>query len=116
MVFSLLLELLSFYRDQLHKEPRKANPLKAVRKEYQQREVTSAYILDHYNEAMCNGYYTLPDGRRSDQMTDEEWREAVSPSAARKAVEEALEAGYAIEGLDESITGQTLATLGENAF
>lgn len=112
-VFSLLLELLSFYRDQLHKEPRKANPLKAVRKEYQQREVTSAYILDHYNEAMCNGYYTLPDGRRSDQMTDEEWREAVSPSAARKAVEEALEAGYAIEGLDESITGQTLATLDE---
>lgn len=27
-----------------------------------------------YNELMGEGYYTLPDGRRSDQMTSEEWQ------------------------------------------
>ena len=29
-----------------------------------------------YNEQMGEGYYSLPDGRRSDQMTSEEWQKA----------------------------------------
>lgn len=30
-----------------------------------------------YNEQMGEGYYTLPDGRRSDQLTSEEWQKAL---------------------------------------
>ena len=30
-----------------------------------------------YNELMGEGYYSLPDGRRSDQMTSEEWQETL---------------------------------------
>lgn len=30
-----------------------------------------------YNEQMGEGYYTLPDGRRSDQLTSEEWQQAL---------------------------------------
>lgn len=31
----------------------------------------------YYNEEMEEGYYSLPDGRRSDQMTSEEWQNAL---------------------------------------
>lgn len=31
-----------------------------------------------YNEQMGEGYYSLPDGRRSDQMTNEEWQTALA--------------------------------------
>ena len=38
---------------------------------------TNKRILSSYNEDMGEGYYTLPDGRRSDQMTTEEWQNAL---------------------------------------
>lgn len=34
-------------------------------------------LYSSYNELMGEGYYTLPDGRRSDKMTTEEWQEAL---------------------------------------
>ena len=37
--------------------------------------VTNKRILENYNEDMGEGYYTLPDGRRSDQLSREEWSE-----------------------------------------
>lgn len=38
---------------------------------------TGNRFLPLYNETYGEGYYTLPDGRRSDRMTSEEWREAL---------------------------------------
>jgi hypothetical protein len=37
---------------------------------------TNKRILSHYNEDTGNGYYSLQDGRRSDEMSDDEWRKA----------------------------------------
>jgi len=36
-----------------------------------------------YNEQMGLGYYSLPDGRRSDQMTSEEWQKALEEETLR---------------------------------
>ena len=36
-----------------------------------------------YNEQMGLGYYSLPDGRRSDQMTSEEWQKALEEEFLR---------------------------------
>lgn len=93
-VFLLIYDLLRYYRGQLSENPRKANPLKALKKKYQHEDVTAPYILDQYNEVMGIGYYTLPDGRRSDQMSAEEWREAVSPPEIREAIDQALKQGF----------------------
>lgn len=36
-----------------------------------------------YNEQMGEGYYSLPDGRRSDQMTSEEWQKTLEKEFLR---------------------------------
>ena len=38
---------------------------------------TNPRILGAYNKEHSKGYYTLPDGRRSDKLTDEEWEQAL---------------------------------------
>ncbi len=38
---------------------------------------TNKRILNSWNEVWGLGYYQLPDGRRSDQMTSEEWQNAL---------------------------------------
>lgn len=38
---------------------------------------TNPRILGAYNKDYGNGYYTLPDGRRSDKLTSEEWQQAL---------------------------------------
>lgn len=38
---------------------------------------TNKRILSSYNEDMGEGYYQLPDGRRSDQLSKEEWQNAL---------------------------------------
>jgi len=78
-VFNLVERAISFYLRKLHEEPKKANPLKAIRKKYISQPVKSKLILSRYNGIVGNGYYLLEDGsgRRSDQMTSEEWRDAV---------------------------------------
>ena len=77
-----------YYTQQLQKNPAKPNPLKAIRKKYINQPVKSKLILEGYNEVMGEGYYTLQDGRRSDQMTDEEWRAAITTPTMQKALTE----------------------------
>lgn len=45
------------------------NAIKATKEE----AVTNKRILSNYNEIWDRGYYQLPDGTRSDQVTSEEW-------------------------------------------
>ncbi len=75
---------LRFYLNKLQINPAKANPLKAIRKQYVSQPVRSKLILDNYNEVMGEGYYTIEDGsgRRSDEMTAEEWQKVTSTPAS----------------------------------
>ena len=58
--------------------PRKANPLKALKPKLEKEKVKDPRILSRYNEVMGHGYYTIDEtGERSDQMTPEEWEEAL---------------------------------------
>jgi len=77
-VFNLLEEAMRGLIAQLNSNPRAKNPLKPIKKKYQRAKVTSERILSRYNVVMGEGYYTLEDGRRSDQMTAEEWQEAIA--------------------------------------
>lgn len=77
-VLNLIYRAIEYYIELLTAEPKKANPLKPIRKKYLAAAVTSPIILSRYNEATGNGYYILEDGRRSDQMTEEEWQEAIT--------------------------------------
>lgn len=77
-IFNLIERATAFYLHKLQTEPEKPNPLKAIRKKYIAQPVKSKLILDRYNEVTGEGYYTLEDGRRSDQMTSEEWQDAIT--------------------------------------
>lgn len=85
-IFMLIQKGIEYYLKQLSRDPKKANPLKAIRKKYLAQPVKSKLILSRYNELTDRGYYTLEDGRRSDQMTAEEWQEAITTPKAREAL------------------------------
>lgn len=82
-VYDLIMSALIFYADQLQREPRKANPLKAIKKRYSAQPVKSEIIRSLWGSATGEGYYTIEDGsgRRSDTMSAEEWEAATTPPA-----------------------------------
>ena len=98
----------SYYLTKLDENKRRKNPLKPIKKKYQAEAVTSEIILSRYNAAARNGYKTLPDGRRSDQMTKAQWKKAtLSPKMSRlatgtpgMAAEEWEDFNALIKGLD----------------
>ena len=85
-IFNLVERAIAYYLNMLQTEPKKANPLKAIRKKYITQPVKSKLILDRYNEVTENGYYQLEDGRRSDKMTAEEWQEAIKTPQTEEAL------------------------------
>ena len=85
-VFNLVDRYIVYYIHLLQKEPKKTNPLKALRKKYLSQPVKSKLILSRYNKVMGEGYYTLEDGRRSDEMTSEEWQEAIATPAMKESL------------------------------
>lgn len=78
-LFNLLVEALDYYIRQLQKEPRKANPLKPLKKKLEAEKVTDPLILTKYNKVMRYGYLETPDGKRSDKLSSEEWAKALMP-------------------------------------
>lgn len=107
-VFSLILRLIEYYARELEANPKAANPLKAIKKRYSSKAVDNhAYIIG-YNKETGEGYYTLPDGTRSDEVTPEEWRERLlhySPDLQRLKAE--AEESYA--GQPGSLSYERLA-------
>lgn len=102
-IFSLILRVVQYYALELEKHPKQANPLKAVRKRYLSKPVKDKALIIAYNTAMGNGYYTLPDGTRSDEVTPEEWKAKLlhySPDLQRLQAE--AEEGYT--GQEGSLT------------
>lgn len=77
-IFKLVDKAINYYVKQLQTDPKKPNPLKAIRKKYLTQPVKSKLILSRYNRVTERGYYTLEDGRRSDEMTAEEWQKAIT--------------------------------------
>lgn len=92
---ALILRLTQFYALELEKEPRKANPLKAIKKLYSGKPVRDKATIAAYNKEAGIGYHTLPDGTRSDEVTPEEWKKKLlhySPDLQRLKAE--AEEGY----------------------
>ncbi len=85
-VFNLIERAITYYAHQLQKDPKKPNPLKAIRKKYVAEPVKSELIRSRWNKVNGEGYYTLEDGRRSDQMTDEEWQAALTTPKMKEAL------------------------------
>lgn len=77
-LFNMLIEALDSLVSQLQRNPRKANPLKALKPKLEAQRVKDPRILTRYNEVMRRGYYTIDGtGQRSDSMTPEEWQKAI---------------------------------------
>lgn len=87
-IFNILEKAIHYYVNLLQSNPKKANPLKTIRKKYIAQPVKSSVILDAWNEVMGRGYYTLEDGsgRRSDEMTEDEWKKAIAAPAIKAAL------------------------------
>ena len=86
-VYELIEKALFYYLCKLWNDPKKANPLKAFKKKYSAQKVKSDIIRSQWNKLTDNGYYTLEDGRRSDQMTAEEWQEALTTPKMREILD-----------------------------
>lgn len=73
----IILELLGQYTTDREDKPKTPKPIKDALEALKKEPVTSEFILSRINEHYGLGYRQLPDGRRSDQMSTEEWRQAV---------------------------------------
>lgn len=96
-VLNLIYYAMEYYINLLTKEPKKANPLKPIRKKYLSALVESQLIRSRYNEATGYGYYTLEDGRRSDQMSEEEWKKAIATPQLTDALNRLEQTGGLLE-------------------
>ncbi len=77
-LFNMFIVALECLINQLQTQPRKANPLKALKPKLEAQRVKDPRILSRYNEVMRHGYYTIDEtGQRSDSMTPEEWQRAI---------------------------------------
>lgn len=82
----------SVLNDALELEPKQlpadlAQAIEATKEE----KVTNPRILANYSEDTGDGYYTLPDGRRSDKMTREEWEKALEVEFIDAETEEVID-------------------------
>lgn len=100
-VFLLVDDAIHGLMDDLEKNPKAKNPLKPIKKKYQSERVTSEIILSKYNEIAGEGYYTLEDGRRSDEMTSEEWQQALLSPKQKRVIDAVTE--YTRENPSESL-------------
>jgi len=70
----IVFDFLDFYLENPDQAPKAiVEALEAIKKQ----PATNKRILENYNEDTGAGYYILPDGRRSDKMSREEWQKAL---------------------------------------
>ena len=100
---ALIYRAIEYYINLLSTDPKKQNPLKPIRKKNITAPIESDFILSHYNEATDRGYWILEDGRRSDQMSEEEWQQAIATPKMERTLEKMrTEAGTAGNGIQTS--------------
>ena len=78
--YSLLFYILEKFLDAGDEAPEPIRTAIEATKEIPAEKIT---FSRSYNEQMGEGYYSLPDGRRSDQMTSEEWQKALEEETLR---------------------------------
>jgi hypothetical protein len=78
--YSLLFYILEKFLDAGDEAPEPIRTAIEATKEIPAEKIT---FSRSYNEQMGLGYYSLPDGRRSDQMTSEEWQKALEEEFLR---------------------------------
>ena len=71
--FSVLFTLLEDFINDPDGAP---DPVKKALEALEEAPADRSYYYSSYNELFGEGYYTLPDGTRSDQLSREEWSEA----------------------------------------
>lgn len=106
--FNLIERAIHFYTEQLKTDPQKDNPLKRIRKKYTAEPLKSKIILSRWNEVHGNGYYSLPDGRRSDEMTADEWHAAIMTPELLEVMEASKEKATGWDARLEEIANQRL--------
>lgn len=78
--YSLLFYILEKFLDAGDEAPEPIRTAIEATKEIPAEKIT---FSRSYNEQMGEGYYSLPDGRRSDQMTSEEWQKTLEEEFLR---------------------------------
>jgi len=78
--YSLLFYILEKFLDAGDEAPEPIRTAIEATKEIPAEKIT---FSRSYNEQMGLGYYSLPDGRRSDQMTSEEWQKVLEEEFLR---------------------------------
>ncbi len=78
-LFSFILLAIYDTTHGLEKKSAWQSELSYIMREYNGKKIDSPYILKNYNRLLKSGYYTLPDGTRSDMMALEDWREKAEP-------------------------------------
>lgn len=73
----IIFDMLQHYIRQYEANLDIPNAIKAALEITKSEPVENKRILKNYNWDMRQGYYTLDDGRRSDRISYEEWREAL---------------------------------------
>lgn len=109
-LFNMFIVALECLVNQLQTQPRKANPLKALKPKLEAQRVKDPRILSRYNEVMRHGYYTIDEtGQRSDSMTPEEWQRAIeTPELAQGLASH--EEGEVLPTVFERVTAVARAT------
>ena len=87
--FDLFLYATAYYINLLEKQPDKANPLKAIKKLYEKQPLTNKKLLSKWEECYnyTKGHYETEDGKRSDKLTPEEWKAAITTDYYKKEVD-----------------------------
>lgn len=90
LIYVVYTRAFEYFANLLDKDPRKPNPLKPIRKKYLSEPIGSPLIRARYNHAAERGYWQIDDGsgRRDDQMTEEEWQEAITTPKVKKLLEQ----------------------------
>lgn len=78
--YSLLFDILQWF---LISEDEAPEPIRTAIEATKKIPAEKITFSRSYNEQMGEGYYSLPDGRRSDQMTSEEWQKTLEQEFLR---------------------------------
>ena len=73
----IIFDMLQYYTGQYGEPTETPTAISAALEKTKSEPVTNKRILENWNEDWGEGYYSLEDGRRSDQMSKEEWQEAL---------------------------------------
>lgn len=78
---SIIFSTLSYFLQTTETAP---EPIKRSIEATKEEPVTNKRILSTYNKTYGKGFYQLPDGTRSDQMQDEEWKDLLKENFLKK--------------------------------